>query len=156
MPLAAGTAWEAVVRRLRVLLGETVLIHGGAGGAGGVGSFAVQFARAAGARVLATVSARNQQFLKELGADITIDYERDNAVEIARRETRGVGVDAAVDVEGSKLVTRSLPALRPFGRAACILPALGRPLTPRHQQPHAFRSFSDSRTKAARRDDSIV
>lgn len=110
------------MRRLRVLPGETVLIHGGAGG---MGSFAVQFAKAAGARVMATASARNQPFLKELGADVPIDYERDNAVEIARRETRGVGVDAAFDIEGPELATRSLPALRPFGRLACILPPRG-------------------------------
>ena len=51
VPLAGGTAYEAIVRRLAVRVGETVLIHGGAGG---VGSFAVQIAKAAGARVLAT------------------------------------------------------------------------------------------------------
>jgi NADPH2:quinone reductase len=60
IPLAGGTAWEAVVRRLAVRPGETVLIHGGAGG---VGFFAVQFAKASGARVLASASADNQNFL---------------------------------------------------------------------------------------------
>lgn len=122
IPLAGGTAWEAVVRWLQVRLGETVLIHGAAGG---VGSFAVQFAKAAGARVLATASARNQQYLKDLGADVAIDYERDNAVEVARRETKGAGVDAAFDIEGKDLVARSLPALSAFGRVACILPPQG-------------------------------
>lgn len=122
IPLAGGTAWEAVVRRLQVRLGETVLIHGASGG---VGSFAVQFAKAAGARVLATASARNQQYLKDLGADVAIDYERDNAVEVARRETKGAGVDAAFDIEGKDLVARSLPALSAFGRVACILPPQG-------------------------------
>ena len=65
IPLAGGTAWEAIVRRLAVRAGETVLIHAGAGG---VGSFAVQFAKAAGARVLATASAKHLDLLKELGA----------------------------------------------------------------------------------------
>src|SRR5215218_9901770 len=64
VPLAGGTAYEAIVRRLAVRVGETVLIHGGAGG---VGSFAVQIAKASGARVLATASHHNQGVLKELG-----------------------------------------------------------------------------------------
>lgn len=122
IPLAGGTAWEAIVRRLQLRPGETVLIHGASGG---VGSFAVQFAKAAGARVLATASARNQQFLKELGADVAINYEQDNAVEVARRETKGLGVNAAFDIEGKDLVARSLPALSAFGRIACILPPQG-------------------------------
>ncbi|MDQ3793336.1 MAG: alcohol dehydrogenase catalytic domain-containing protein, partial [Actinomycetota bacterium] len=67
VPLAGGTAYEAVVRRLGVRVGETVLIHGGAGG---VGSFAVQIAKAAGARVLATAGSGNQEVLEELGADV--------------------------------------------------------------------------------------
>lgn len=122
IPLAGGTAWEAVIRRLQLRPGETVLIQGASGG---VGSFAVQFAKAAGARVLATASSRNQQFLKDLGADVAIDYERDNTGEIAWRETKGLGVDAAFDIEGKDLVARSLPVLRAFGRVACILPPQG-------------------------------
>lgn len=65
VPLAGGTTYEAIVRRLAVRAGETVLIHSGAGG---VGSFAVQIAKAAGARVLATAGSHNQEILKELGA----------------------------------------------------------------------------------------
>ena len=65
VPLSGGTAYEALVRRLAVRVAETVLIHGGAGG---VGSFAVQIAKAAGARVLATAGTDNQEILKELGA----------------------------------------------------------------------------------------
>lgn len=91
VPLAGGTAWEAVIRRLQIRPGETVLIHGAAGG---VGSFAVQFARAAGARVLATASVSNQEYLRDLGADVTIDYRRQDAAEVALAETGGKGVDA--------------------------------------------------------------
>lgn len=118
VPLAGGTAWEAIVRRMNVRPGETVLIHGGAGG---VGSFAVQFARAAGARVLATASARNQEVLRELGADVAIDYGAEDFAEVALRETGGRGVDATFDTVGGDLIKRSLPATRPFGRLACIL-----------------------------------
>ena len=122
VPLAGGTAWEAVVRRLAVRPGETVLIHGGAGG---VGSFAVQFARAAGARVVATASAANLDLLRELGADVALDYRADNIVDAVLAETHGKGADAAFDIEGSDRVARCLPALRPGGRVACILPPQG-------------------------------
>ena len=73
VPLAGGTAYEVLVRRLAVRVGETVLIHGGAGG---VGSFAVQIARAAGARVIATAGPDNQQTLRDLGADVALDYRQ--------------------------------------------------------------------------------
>jgi NADPH2:quinone reductase len=118
IPLAGGTAWEAIVRRLQLRPGETVLIHGGAGG---VGSFAVQIAKAAGARVLASASGRNQETLRELGADATIDYTTEDAVEVALRETNGAGVDAVFDTVGEDLIGRSAAATRPFGRMTCIL-----------------------------------
>src|SRR3712207_5296340 len=79
IPLAGGTAWEAVVRRLAVRPGETVLIQGAAGG---VGTFAVQFAKAAGARVLATASAPNHGTLRDLGADVVIDYRNQDAAAV--------------------------------------------------------------------------
>jgi NADPH:quinone reductase len=122
IPLAGGTAWEAVIRRLAVRPGETILIHGGAGG---VGSFAIQFAKAAGARVIASASAANQDLLRQLGADVTIDYRKDDAAEITLRETYGYGADAAFDIEGVDIVSRCLPAIRPFGRIACILAPQG-------------------------------
>lgn len=118
VPLAGGTAWEAIVRRLQVRPGETVLIHGGAGG---VGSFAVQMAKAAGARVLASASTRNQEVMRRLGADVVIDYTRQEAAEVALAETGGRGVDAVFDTVGGELIRQSIPATRPFGRLACIL-----------------------------------
>lgn len=126
VPLAGGTAWEAIVRRLQVRVGETVLIHGGAGG---VGSFAVQIAKAAGARVLATAGPSNQETLKELGADVAIDYQREDFAGTALRETDGAGVDAVFDTVGGELVVKSLTATRPFGRLASILGVKG-DLTP--------------------------
>jgi NADPH:quinone reductase len=125
-----GGRFGRVVRRLAVRPGETVLIHGGAGG---VGSFAVQFAKAAGARVLASASADNQNFLRQLGADVTINYRKDDAAEITLRETYGYGADAAFDIEGIDIVARCLPAVRPFGRVACVLPPQG-DLSPLYQK----------------------
>ena len=118
VPLACGTAWEALVRRLQLRVGETVLIHGGAGG---VGSFAVQIAKAAGARVLATAGPDNQELLRALGADRAIDYTREDAAEIALSETRALGVDAVFDTVGGELIAQSLRATRPGGRLATLL-----------------------------------
>jgi NADPH2:quinone reductase len=122
IPLAGGTAWEAVIRRLAIRPGETILIHGAAGG---VGSFAVQFAKTAGARVLATASSDSHDLLRDLGADVTIDYRKNDAAEIALRETKGQGADAAFDMEGTNIVARCLTGIRTFGRVACILPPQG-------------------------------
>jgi len=122
VPLAGGTAYEALVRRLDLRVGETILIHGGAGG---VGSFAIQVARAAGARVLATAGTENQETLKSLGADVAIDYTQDDVVEMALDDTAGAGVDAVLDAVGGDTVVNSIPATRPFGRIATILGGQG-------------------------------
>jgi NADPH2:quinone reductase len=118
VPLAGGTAWEAVVRRLRLRPGESVLIHGGAGG---VGHFAIQFAKAAGAYVLATSSAANLDTLRALGADVAIDYRSGDLIEAVRAATGGEGVDAVFDTVGGDTVPKSLPAVKSFGRIAAIL-----------------------------------
>ena len=126
VPLAGGTAYEVLVRRLRLRVGETVLIHGGAGG---VGSFAVQIAHSAGARVIATAGPDNQETLRDLGADVTVDYTRTSVADVALEETDGAGVDAVFDCVGGATVVESIPATRPFGRLATILGAQG-DLTP--------------------------
>jgi NADPH2:quinone reductase len=122
IPLAGGTAWEAIIRRIDARAGETILIHGGAGG---VGSFAVQFAKAAGARVIASAGRENQETLRQLGADVAVDYRTEDASAIALAETKGAGVDAGFDIEGENLLARCLRAIRPFGRAAVILAPQG-------------------------------
>lgn len=121
IPLAGGTAWEAIVRRLAVRPGETVLIHGGAGG---VGSFAIQFAKAAGARVLATASKANHEAMRDLGADVTLDYRDTDVMDQILREAGGAGVDASFDTAGGN-VAMSTQVTRPFGRIATILPPTG-------------------------------
>lgn len=121
IPLAGGTAWEAVIRRLAVRPGETVLVMGGAGG---VGSFAVQFAKAAGAWVIATASHNNLTTLKDLDVDLALDYNED-WTEAVLKATEGRGVDAAFETAGENLVARVIPVVRPFGRIATILPPQG-------------------------------
>lgn len=134
VPLAGGTAWEVMVRRLAIRPGETVLIHGGAGG---VGSFAVQIAKVAGARVLATAGPSNQQLLTQLGADVAIDYQKTDVARVVLAETGGQGVDAVFDIAGGN-IPGSLTATRPFGRLATILGPQGdlTPLYRRNQVLH--------------------
>ena len=72
IPMAGQTAWQGLFRHGGLIAGQSVLIHGGSGG---VGHFAVQFAKAKGARVLTTVSTANVAFAKSLGADVVIDYK---------------------------------------------------------------------------------
>ncbi|MFL6120046.1 zinc-dependent alcohol dehydrogenase family protein [Actinophytocola sp.] len=136
IPLAGGTAWEAIVRRLAVRPGETVLVHAGAGG---VGSFAVQFAVAAGARVLATAGTDHQQLLTDLGAT-AVDYRTQDVVDVALDHTNGAGVDAVLDLVGGENVVASATATRPFGRIATVLAPAGEltPLYHRNQQLHGI------------------
>lgn len=122
VPLAGGTAYEAIVRRLDVRPGETVLIHGAAGG---VGTFAVQLAKLCGARVIGSASSANHPLLRELGCEVTVDYRAEDPVQVALDETGGHGVDAVFDCVGGDLLAKSAPATRAFGRMATILGPCG-------------------------------
>jgi NADPH:quinone reductase-like Zn-dependent oxidoreductase len=117
VPLAGLTAYQVIDEALLLEEGQTVLVHGGAGG---VGSFAVQLAHSLGAHVIATGSDRNQDFLRELGAAETIDY---NAVDFADavREAHPDGIDAVADFAGGDTLERSAPLLREGGHASSIL-----------------------------------
>lgn len=90
VPAAGLTAWQALVDRGQLVVGERVLVNGGSGG---VGHFAVQIAAALGAQVTGVASGRNQDFLRELGARRTIDYETDDFTR--DEETYDVVFDAA-------------------------------------------------------------
>src|SRR5436190_16650989 len=81
VPLAATTAWQALIDTAKLEKGQTVLIHGGSGG---VGCFAVQIAKAHGAKVIATASTANQDLLKQLGVDQAIDYTTTKFEEIVK------------------------------------------------------------------------
>jgi NADPH:quinone reductase-like Zn-dependent oxidoreductase len=81
IPLAGQTAWQGLFRHGQLKSGQSVLIHGGSGG---VGHFAIQFAKAKGARVLTTVSTNNVEFARGLGADVVIDYKTQRFEEQAR------------------------------------------------------------------------
>ena len=108
VPLSALTAWQALFDHAHLAAGQTVLIHGGAGG---VGVFAVQLAHWAGAQVIATSSARNRDFLRELGANEIIDYTT------TRFEAVAQGVDLVFDLVGGDTLQRSWQVIKPGGGA---------------------------------------
>ncbi|MEW2515597.1 NADP-dependent oxidoreductase [Streptomyces sp. NPDC046870] len=114
VPLTGLTAYQAV-RRVGLQPHETVLVHGGAGG---VGSFGVQIATALGARVIATASERNHEFVRSLGA-VPVTYGPGLRERV--REQAPQGVDAAVDFAGHDAVDVSLGLLRDPGRLASVV-----------------------------------
>ncbi|MBJ7329329.1 MAG: NADP-dependent oxidoreductase [Solirubrobacteraceae bacterium] len=116
-PLAALTAWQLIDETLRVVSGQLVLV---CGASGGVGSFAVQLAKRAGASVVAVASAANHEYLKGLGADECIDYATEDFVEIIGRRHLA-GVDAVVDLVGGDTLTRAAQVTRPRGKIASII-----------------------------------
>ncbi len=112
VPLAALTAWQALVDIGKIQAGQTVLIHGGSGG---VGSFAIQIAKARGARVIATASTANQDLLKQLGADVAIDYTKQKFEEIVH------DVDLVLDPVGRDTLARSYGVVKKGGIVVTIV-----------------------------------
>lgn len=111
LPVSGLTAWNALVEMGKLRSGQTVLIHGGSGG---VGSVAIQLAKHLGATVATTVSAANAKLVRELGADIIIDYRSENFADQLS------GVDLVLDTQGGETLKKSLGVLRPGGTAIGI------------------------------------
>ena len=107
IPLAASTAWKALVTSGKLKAGQRVLIHAGAGG---VGIYAVQIAKALGAYVAATAGGRNQDFLRQLGADLPINYEQE------KFEEKISNYDLVVDGVGRLVWRGSFSVLKRGGR----------------------------------------
>ncbi len=118
VPVPFGTADDCLFEFGHLVAGETALIHAGAGG---VGIAAIQLAKRAGARVLATASSDDKlERLKEFGLDEGINYRRDDFVAEARRLTDGRGVDVIVDSVGGATLQGSLHALAYRGRCVTV------------------------------------
>lgn len=129
VPLAALTAWQALVDSAKLERGQTVLVHGGSGG---VGSFAVQIAKALGARVIATASTANQDLLKQLGADVAIDYTKARFEEVAH------DVDVVIDPVGGETLARSYAVVK---RGGIIVTLVSR-CDPAELEKHGIRGES--------------
>ena len=115
MPLASLTAHQAI-ERVGLRGGETLFVPGGAGG---VGHFAIQLARERGAKVIATASARNHDFLRELGAE-PIDYATEDVAARVHELSPGDGADAAIDIWGGDEREQAIATLRRGGRLVSI------------------------------------
>ena len=111
VPIGALTAWQGLFDRAKLQKGERALIHGGSGA---VGVFAVQLARWHGAHVITTASARNREFLLQLGAEQVIDYRAERFEDSVR------GIDVVFDAVGGTTLQRSWGALGPNGRMVTI------------------------------------
>lgn len=114
VPLTFLTAWSMLHRHGRIQPGDDVLVQGAASG---VGSAAIQIARLAGARVLATAgNEAKQQLARNLGADVVIDYTRQNFAEVVKQATGGRGVDIVIEHVGQAVWKDSLKCLAHGGR----------------------------------------
>ncbi len=124
VPLAGLTAWQALFEHGRLAAGQMVLIHGAGGG---VGVFAVQLARAAGAAVVGTGRAWARELVTELGAQRFVDVEREHFEDVVRQ------ADLVFDLVGGELLSRSWTILRPGGALVSVVedpaaaPVAGRP-----------------------------
>jgi NADPH:quinone reductase-like Zn-dependent oxidoreductase len=106
VPIVALTAWQALIDTAKLGAGQTVLIHGGSGG---VGTFAIQIAKSRGAKVIATASTANQDLLKQLGADVAIDYTKQKFEDVAK------DVDVVLDSVGKDTLARSYGVIKKDG-----------------------------------------
>jgi putative PIG3 family NAD(P)H quinone oxidoreductase len=118
LPEAACTVWSNLFGPLGLAAGESVLVHGGASG---IGTFAIQLARARGARVACTASGpRKLRRCRELGAEILIDHRREDFLAVVRHATGGRGVDVVLDIVGASYLARNIEALAEYGRLLVI------------------------------------
>ena len=109
---AGATAWEALIDTANLQPGQSVLIHGGSGG---VGHLAIQIAKARGAKIFATASTANQDFLRQMGADVPIDYTRTKFEDVAK------DVDVVLDTVGRDTLERSYGVVKKGGIIVSIV-----------------------------------
>jgi NADPH:quinone reductase-like Zn-dependent oxidoreductase len=111
IPLVGLTAWQALIERATLQKGQKVLIHAGSGG---VGTFAIQLAKHVGATVATTTSTANVDLVKRLGADVVVDYKKDDFEKVLR------DYDVVVNSLGKETLEKSLRVLKPGGKLISI------------------------------------
>ncbi|MDE2482361.1 MAG: NAD(P)H-quinone oxidoreductase [bacterium] len=123
LPENAFTVFDNLIVRARLQAGDVVLVHGGTSG---IGTTAIMFARALGARVIATAGSREKcEATIRIGAEAAIAYREEDFVERVLALTDGRGVDIVLDIVGGEYVARDLRAVAIEGRIACIATAGG-------------------------------
>jgi NADPH:quinone reductase-like Zn-dependent oxidoreductase len=111
VPLVGLTAWQVLIERAKLKKGQKVLIHAGSGG---VGTFAIQLAKHVGATVATTTSTANVDLVRSLGADVVIDYKKDDFTKVLN------GYDVVLNSLGKDTLEKSLKVLKPGGRLISI------------------------------------
>lgn len=111
LPLVALTAWQVLVERANLKRGQKILIHAGSGG---VGTVAIQLAKHLGAFVATTTSAANAEWVKRLGADVVVDYSKENFEQALQ------GYDVVLNSLGADVLEKSLRVLKPGGKLISI------------------------------------
>jgi NADPH:quinone reductase-like Zn-dependent oxidoreductase len=129
VPVIAVTAWQGLFDQARLKAGQTVLIHGAAGN---VGAYAVQLARRAGIRIIATAAADDLAYVRELGADTVVNYQTQRFEDVARE------VDAVLDLVGSETQARSFQVLRRGGKLISAVSQPDQDLAKSHGVDAAF------------------
>jgi putative PIG3 family NAD(P)H quinone oxidoreductase len=118
LPEVAATVWSNVMMVAGLRSGDTFLVHGGAGG---IGTFAIQLTKALGARVITTAGSPEKLALcRDLGADVAIDYHEQDFVEVVADVTDGHGADVILDNMGAAYLTRNIDSLAMEGRLIVI------------------------------------
>src|SRR5689334_23941960 len=107
IPLVGLTAWQALVEKARLKKGQRVFIQAGSGG---VGTFAIQLAKHLGATVATTTSSANIALVKSLGADVVVDYRKDDFTTVLR------DYDVVLDSLGGEMLDKALRVLKPGGK----------------------------------------
>lgn len=111
IPLVGLTAWQVLIERAKLRQGQKVLIHAGSGG---VGTFAIQLAKHIGATVATTTSTTNVDLVRSLGADVVIDYKKEDFAKILQ------GYDVVLNSQGKDTLEKSLKVLKPGGKLLSI------------------------------------
>ncbi|HET7284868.1 MAG TPA: NADP-dependent oxidoreductase [Nitrososphaeraceae archaeon] len=129
LPLVGVSAWRALTENIGLSKGQRILIHGGAGG---IGSIAIQLAKYLGAEIATTVSANDRQFVQELGADVVIDYKSQNFEDLLH------DYDSVFDTVGGQTYKRSFKVLKKGGIIVSMLEQPNSELMDRHDVKAIF------------------
>lgn len=153
VPCAGLTAYQGIVRKLRVSRGQTVWVQGGAGGVGG---FGIQLVKALGGTAITTASARNADYVRGLGADHVIDYNTEDVVAKILEITDGQGVDAVQSAVDGDTADQGIAVLAFGGAMTCIagLPAMSEDSFSKANSVHriALGAAHQSNNRAAQED----
>jgi len=141
LPLVGVSAWRALTENIGLSKGQRILIHGGAGG---IGSIAIQLAKYLGAEIATTVSANDKQFVQELGADVVIDYKSQNFEDLLH------DYDSVFDTVGGQTYKRSFKVLKKGGIIVSMLEQPNSELMDHHDVKAIFQFTQADRERLTR------